>query len=248
MRKPKQKNKTMLRIKNKINNPMTVIAIFAGLSEASAAISLPFLNNEDRAVYVWFLISFPFYLLFLFFITLNFNYRSLYSPSDFGKDESFLKAMDSNDHDNKRNTLTQEPGTLDTFEISSHIVPCESAAALCKDSCKIHNVPDPPPRVDTNQNLTVQHNIRLPTSISNLHIVDARNIEASREFATILEKIRNSDKNTDRVIVFLSNHVSDASLTKNALLQIKHAKKGSSTTLCIVYNLCSQAVTLLGRN
>lgn len=66
MRKLKQKNPTMLKIKNKINNPMTVIAIFAGLSEASAAISLPFLNNEDRAVYVWFLISFPFYLLFLF--------------------------------------------------------------------------------------------------------------------------------------------------------------------------------------
>lgn len=56
----------MLRIKQKITNPMTVIAIFAILSETSAAVSLPFLDNEDREIYVWFLISFPFYLLFLF--------------------------------------------------------------------------------------------------------------------------------------------------------------------------------------
>jgi len=56
----------MLKIKNKITNPMTVIAIFAILSETSAAVSLPFLDNKDREIYVWFLISFPFYLLFLF--------------------------------------------------------------------------------------------------------------------------------------------------------------------------------------
>lgn len=238
----------MLKIKNKINNPMTVIAIFAGLSEASAAISLPFLNNEDRAVYVWFLISFPFYLLFLFFITLNFNYRSLYSPSDFGKDESFLKAMDNDDRDNKRNTSVENPDAHDTFAISSHVVPSETATAQRKDSCRIHNAPDPPPDMGREHNLTVQHNIRLPASINNLHIIDARNIDASKEITLILERIRNCEKDTGRIIVFLSNHLSDASLLKNALLQARHAKKGSSATPCIVYNLHSQTLTLLGRN
>ncbi|SEN49061.1 hypothetical protein [Pseudomonas sp. NFACC39-1] len=77
-----------------ITNPMTLIAIFATLSETSAAISLPFLDDQDREYYLWFLISFPFYLLFLFFITLNFNYRSLYSPSDFRKSKHFMKIMD----------------------------------------------------------------------------------------------------------------------------------------------------------
>ncbi|BBP57696.1 hypothetical protein PHLH4_12860 [Pseudomonas sp. St316] len=76
-----------------ITNPMTLIAIFATLSETSAAISLPFLDDQDREYYLWFLISFPFYLLLLFFITLNFNYRSLYSPSDFRKNKHFLKTM-----------------------------------------------------------------------------------------------------------------------------------------------------------
>ncbi len=43
-----------------ITNPMTLIAIFATLSETSAAISLPFLDDQDREYYLWFLISFPF--------------------------------------------------------------------------------------------------------------------------------------------------------------------------------------------
>ncbi|MHC8328604.1 hypothetical protein [Pseudomonas sp. LB1P83] len=88
----------MIKFKTRITNPMTIIAIFATLSETSAAISLPFLDNEEREVYIWFLISFPFYLLFLFFATLNFNYRSLYAPSDFEKGKHFIKAMTDADH------------------------------------------------------------------------------------------------------------------------------------------------------
>ncbi|KKA09190.1 hypothetical protein VP02_05265 [Pseudomonas ogarae] len=85
-----------------ITNPMTLIAIFATLSETSAAISLPFLDDQDREYYLWFLISFPFYLLLLFFITLNFNYRSLYSPSDFRKNKHFIKTMDDSPCRRKR--------------------------------------------------------------------------------------------------------------------------------------------------
>lgn len=76
---------------------MTIIAIFAALSETSAAVSLPFLDHQERELYVWFLISFPFYLLFLFFATLNFNYRSLYAPTDFEKGKHFIKVMDNVD-------------------------------------------------------------------------------------------------------------------------------------------------------
>jgi hypothetical protein len=85
----------MIKLKKRITNPMTIIAIFAVLSETSAAVSLPFLDNKERELYVWFLISFPFYLLFLFFVTLNFNYRSLYAPSDFNKGKHFMKVMDN---------------------------------------------------------------------------------------------------------------------------------------------------------
>lgn len=237
----------MLKIRNKITNPMTVIAIFAAISEGSAAVSLPFLDNKDREIYVWLLISFPFYLLFLFFITLNFNHRTLYSPSDFGKDKSFLKVIDNDDRDSKRNAPSHEPDTQATFGISSHIVPSEASAAGRRDSCKVHNASDPPPGIRAKSILKVQYNLKLSAPFSNLHIIDARDIDASRELATILERIRRADRKTVRVIIFLSNHVSDASLTKRALLRIRHAKKGSGTTLCIIYNLCSQTVTLVGR-
>lgn len=95
--------------KKKIINPMTVIAIFAAISETSAAVSLPFLDNKERELYVWFLISFPFYLLFLFFATLNFNYRSLYAPSDFGKGKHFIKVMDNADRGQRPDNLKDPP-------------------------------------------------------------------------------------------------------------------------------------------
>lgn len=100
----------MLKINQKITNPITVIAIFAFISETSAAVSLPFLDNAEREIYIWFLISFPFYLLFLFFITLNFNYRSLYAPSDFDNDNNFLKAFeDTEPHSSGEPSDREEP-------------------------------------------------------------------------------------------------------------------------------------------
>ncbi|MFZ3281483.1 hypothetical protein [Pseudomonas sp.] len=237
----------MLKIKSKITNPMTVIAIFAAISEASAAVSLPFLNNDDREFYVWFLITFPFYLLFLFFMTLNFNYRSLYSPSDFETDKSFLKAIDNNDRNSKRNTSTQDSVAPGFLGVSSCIVSAETVADPCQNTCKAHSVPDPPPDSVIKAKPVVQHHVQLAMPSSNLHIIDARGINAVKELNTLLEKIPRSEKKTGRLIIFISNHVSDGLLTQNALLQIKQAKKGSGTTPCIVYNVCSQAVTLLGR-
>ncbi|WP_192562252.1 hypothetical protein [Pseudomonas gozinkensis] len=84
----------MLKNNRKITNPISIIAVFALITETSAAVSLPFLDNEERKIYIWLLISFPFFLSFLFFITLNFNYRSLYAPSDFENDKNFLKAFE----------------------------------------------------------------------------------------------------------------------------------------------------------
>lgn len=60
-------------------SPLTIIAIFAGIIEASALASLPFLSEESQTTYTWFLVGFPFFLTVLFFLTLNFNYKSLYS-------------------------------------------------------------------------------------------------------------------------------------------------------------------------
>lgn len=59
-------------------SPLTIIAIFAGIIEASALASLPFLGEDSQGIYTWFLVGFPPFLTLLFFLTLNFNSRSLY--------------------------------------------------------------------------------------------------------------------------------------------------------------------------
>ncbi|WP_225935845.1 hypothetical protein [Pseudomonas fakonensis] len=61
-------------------SPLSLIAIFAGVVEASALASLPFLNDSSQSIYTWFLVAFPFFLTMLFFLTLNFNSSSLFSP------------------------------------------------------------------------------------------------------------------------------------------------------------------------
>lgn len=63
-------------------NPISVIVIFAGLSEASATGVLPYLDADTRQIYIWFLIAFPSALVLLFFLTLNFNHKALYGPSN----------------------------------------------------------------------------------------------------------------------------------------------------------------------
>ena len=60
--------------------PLTIIAVFAGIIEASALATLPFLSEDSQTLYTWFLVAFPFFLTALFFLTLNFNYKSFYVP------------------------------------------------------------------------------------------------------------------------------------------------------------------------
>jgi len=82
--------------RNIAKSPLTIIAIFAATIEASALASLPLLETDNQYIYTWFLIGFPPFLTLLFFVTLNFNNRALYSPSDFTDQEHFLKTQSSN--------------------------------------------------------------------------------------------------------------------------------------------------------
>jgi hypothetical protein len=75
-------------------NPLGVIALFTAMVEASALASLPFLDETSQTIYIWFLVGFPTFLAILFFATLNFNRRALYSPSDFESSAYFLESLD----------------------------------------------------------------------------------------------------------------------------------------------------------
>jgi len=54
-----------------VKNPLSVIAIFAGVAEISGTSVLPFISEENQRLYIWFLMSFPFTLVLLFFSTVD---------------------------------------------------------------------------------------------------------------------------------------------------------------------------------
>jgi len=76
-----------------IKNPLTVIAIFAAIAEISGTTVLPFIEPGNQGLYVWFLMLFPVFLVGIFFLTLNFNHKVLYAPSDYKNEDNFLKSF-----------------------------------------------------------------------------------------------------------------------------------------------------------
>ena len=79
-----------------VRNPLTIIAIFAGLAEACSTGVLPFLDSSVQGIFVWFVMAFPLVLVGAFFLTLNFNRHALYAPSDFSDEEHYLRLDQSN--------------------------------------------------------------------------------------------------------------------------------------------------------
>ena len=76
-----------------IKNPLTIIAMFAAIAEISGTVVLPFIEAANQATYVWFLIVFPILLIVLFFLTLNFNHKVLYAPSDYKNEDNFFQSL-----------------------------------------------------------------------------------------------------------------------------------------------------------
>jgi len=83
----------MLEKMGHIRNPLTIIAMFAALAEISGTAVLPFIGETNQGPFVLFLILFPSVLILLFFLTLNFNHKVLYAPSDYKDEENFLKLL-----------------------------------------------------------------------------------------------------------------------------------------------------------
>jgi hypothetical protein len=73
-----------------VRNPLSVVAIFAGIAEVSGSVVLPFIDKEHQGIYIYFLIWFPTYLVTLFFFVLLFKHKVLYAPSDFKDDKAFM--------------------------------------------------------------------------------------------------------------------------------------------------------------
>ncbi|MFJ2284534.1 hypothetical protein ACIOUG_25960 [Pseudomonas sp. NPDC087803] len=227
----------MIKVRKKITNPMTVIAIFAFISESSAALSLPFLDNDEREVYVWFLISFPFYLLLLFFLTLNFNYRSLYAPSDFDKDDSFLKVFDElkpaeHTAGSPPSDTRATPGGAATSSGLQWTLPEHSAdPGATGESCAEHP--------------WIEHNIQLPKPMGTLRAIDVRSMSSAQAFDRLAEYIPHLGKQSANAVVFLTDSASEVLLKQITPSLNKQSKKNGGAKLFIAYNVNTQSTTVL---
>jgi hypothetical protein len=74
-----------------VSNPLTIIAIFAALAEVAGTVAIATVDKSLQGIFIWFVMGFPVLLVTAFFLTLNFNSRVLYAPSDFKKEELFLE-------------------------------------------------------------------------------------------------------------------------------------------------------------
>jgi hypothetical protein len=74
-----------------ISNPLTLIALFAGIAETSAVTVLPFLEQSVQTTFVWFVMVFPCLLVILFFVVLWARSSNLYAPTDYRDDETYVK-------------------------------------------------------------------------------------------------------------------------------------------------------------
>ena len=123
-----------------VKNPLSVIAIFAGIAEISGTIVLPHIDPNNQELFIWFLMLFPSTLVVLFFITLNWNYKVLYAPSDFKDEEHFVnmqKATTSEIFMKMSDELTSEDEAEETSsnnESDKNVLNLDEARNVISDS------------------------------------------------------------------------------------------------------------------
>lgn len=117
----------------KIENPLTIIAIFAGIAETVATIVLPQLPLELQKIFIWFVILFPLLLVLLFFVTLNWNNKVLYAPSDFKDENNFMKALGTLTPAEQGNKIKQEIQSISESKESNDIQKEPSAVHIQSD-------------------------------------------------------------------------------------------------------------------
>lgn len=108
-----------------IKNPLTIIAIFAAIAEISGTLVLPFIAAANQSIYIWFLMGFPLLLVLLFFITLNFNHKVLYAPSDFKDEDNFFKSLRPATPSERENKLAHEVLEIEKVSAISDELPTD---------------------------------------------------------------------------------------------------------------------------
>ena len=255
-------------IKNtiKINNPLTVIAVFSLLTEASAAVSLPYIDSEHQKAYVWFLIIFPSLLITLFFLTLNFNNKTLYTPANLSKAVSTHEGTTCSPRPPPKQPHSPASPTL-SAQLSTH--PNHSGTPY--NLYSPHNFffllqgqrfydSDPPlvcaPEKNHTTHVVKSHALIEGTALKHLHLIDLNHPHLRRPHKTTPEdvlhlyykatrKYKNNNHKHD-ILLLITNQYSiiQPQALKLAIYNFKHTSAIDHSTI-ISYNTDAHRLTLL---
>jgi hypothetical protein len=94
-------------------NPLGIIALFVSLIYGFACLVLGFTSNNlvhanEKLPLIWFIIIFPFVILFAFVYLVINHHEKLYAPGDFRGDEAFIRALDGKKISEKREKETEK--------------------------------------------------------------------------------------------------------------------------------------------
>ena len=250
-------------IKNnlKINNPLTIIAVFTMLTEASAAVSLPYIDSEHQKEYVWFLIAFPLLLITLFFLTLNFNNKTLYTPADLSKAALPLTTTAYTPRA-YTNTSTDTPTSVATPPYQPGI----PFGSLTPENFTFlpqgHRIYDSDPAKPSEMNSTSamlsadRHVLLEGTELKNFHLIDLTPPSAlqptknapKETLHNYCKAARKCKSNTHKNEVFLLLINTQSGITPNvlthAISRYKNASSSAHTTF-ITYNTDTRKLDLL---
>lgn len=77
----------------KVKNPLTMVSVFATISEISMAYVITTLSDKLQEIFIWFVMGFPTVLVFIFFFILYRKPAVFFSPGDYRKEELYVSSI-----------------------------------------------------------------------------------------------------------------------------------------------------------
>lgn len=77
----------------KVKNPLTMVSVFAAISEVAMAYVITTLPDKLQEIFIWFVMGFPTVLVFIFFFILYKKPAVFFSPGDYKKEELYVSSI-----------------------------------------------------------------------------------------------------------------------------------------------------------
>ncbi|MGB3836256.1 hypothetical protein [Castellaniella sp.] len=77
----------------KVKNPLTMVSVFATISEIAMAYVITTLPDKLQEIFIWFVMGFPTVLVFIFFFILYRKPAVFFSPGDYRREELYVSSI-----------------------------------------------------------------------------------------------------------------------------------------------------------